>query len=393
MIHVAYLTDSLVSGGAQRQLVELARNLSHREGVRVSVVVYHDLDFFGDRLRQAGVPLTVLRKGGKLDLRLVPRLGAWIRTNKPDVLHAFQLHPAVWGLLALRMVQRAARPAYVAGQRSQLRDGFVERMLQALVFHGSDAITVNATDVMGEIAVRHPRVRTRTLYLPNGIDLEDWDERADRESPVPADREHFHFALIGGLRPAKNHRGLLEAISLVPPERRKKWRVWFVGDETSGGPFADGVRRQIVERGLSEIVRILPATSEVPALMRHLDALVLPSLEEGFPNVLLEAMASRLPCVATRVGEVPQLLGDGEAGFVVPPSDGAALALALERIEDMPEPERRAMGERARRAVETRFSLEAVASRHLALYQELARRKRPPDTRPLPSAHRERAAR
>jgi glycosyltransferase involved in cell wall biosynthesis len=105
--------------------------------------------------------------------------------------------------------------------------------------------------------------------------------------------------------------------------------------------------------------------------MRHLDVLVLPSRFEGFPNVLLEAMASRLPAVATPAGDVPSLMEDGRTGFLVPLGDAAALARALERLEDMGPEGRRALGERARTAVEQRYRIEVVAEQHLALYRRL----------------------
>jgi glycosyltransferase involved in cell wall biosynthesis len=118
-------------------------------------------------------------------------------------------------------------------------------------------------------------------------------------------------------------------------------------------------------------VRLVSETPEIPALRRVADAVVLPSLFEGFPNVLLEAMASGLPAVATAVGDVPSLIEEGVTGFLVPSGDAAALALALERLHALGPEARRAMGRAARAQVEARHQLEGVAARHLTLYESL----------------------
>jgi glycosyltransferase involved in cell wall biosynthesis len=100
---------------------------------------------------------------------------------------------------------------------------------------------------------------------------------------------------------------------------------------------------------------------------------VLPSLWEGFPNVLLEAMASRVPAVATRVGEVPRMIADGETGFLVEPGDTEALAAALMRLHALAPAERTAMAARARAVVESRYQIAAIAHAHRDLYAALVR--------------------
>ena len=116
---------------------------------------------------------------------------------------------------------------------------------------------------------------------------------------------------------------------------------------------------------------IVPPVGNVASVLSRLDALVLCSDFEGFPNVVLEAMASRLPVVATRVGDVPSLIDEGGTGFVVEPRDAAGLAAALERLASLDPGAREAMGARARARVEERFRMEAVASSYLELYEEL----------------------
>lgn len=317
------------------------------------------------------MPVDVLRKRGKLDAGVVLALRSWLRRETPDVLHAFQLHPAAWSLLAVRTLPRAQRPVFVAGQRAQLRTGTFDRLLQTAVFEGSDAVAVNTSAVADRIRQEYGLGSERVRYLPNGIDLVDWDERSKRASPLTETGGTLRLAVVGSLRPVKNHQGVLEALSQVSASRRGSWRVYFVGAGTQGSPAALRLHGEIVSRGLENVVRLFPETSEMPALLRSMHGLVLPSLQEGFPNVVLEAMASRLPCIATAVGEVGSLIEEDSTGFLVPPGNAALLARALVRLWERSEPERRAMGERARRRVEERFSLERVAAAHRELYRSL----------------------
>ena len=353
--------------------MQLACSLHGREGVRVSVLVYHDIPFFAPPLAEAGVPVHVLRKRAKLDPGLLLAMRRWLIDGAPDVIHAFQLFPALWAALVHRTLPRAHRPVFVAAERSALLRTPVNEIAQRLVYRRADAVTANSVRVADEIVRRLGVPAGRVHYLPNGIDLAGWDARAVRPAPITPEPGCLHLALVGGLRREKNHALLLDALSRMGPSLRAATRVWLVGGETGGSAYAAFVRDEISRRALGEIVRIVPETAEIPALLRVVDALVLPSLFEGFPNVLLEAMAASIPALACAVGDVPDLVADGETGLLVPPGDAAALARAIERLHAMGPDARRAMGRTARARAESRYRLADVAAQHLALYASLAR--------------------
>jgi len=380
-MHVVVLIDSLGSGGAQRQAVELARRLVREHGLRVSFLVYHDYGFHAERLREAGIPVRLVARRGKADLAFPWRLRRALLALAPDVVHAFLLSPGLWGLVALAGVRGARRPLFVAAERCEM-SAYSPRELavQRFVYRRSDLVTANARNAAREIEERIGVPAERVRYLPNGIDLADWDRQAEAPCPLPLAPGRFHLALVGGFRPQKNHGLVLDALEALPPARRERLEVWFVGAEVDGAEYPRWVQAEIARRGLDGVVRTAPPTPAVPSLLRHLDALVLPSLYEGFPNVLLEAMASSLPAIATPVGDVPGMLEDGRTGLVVPLGRPDALAAALERLIDLPEAERRALGARAREVVEARYRMEEIARLHVELYREglagLARRGR-----------------
>jgi glycosyltransferase involved in cell wall biosynthesis len=372
-MHVAFLIDNLGSGGAQRQAVEIAVHLRREAGLRVGFGVYRRNDFFRPRLEAAGIPVHDLPKRGGPDPLFPRRLRAWIEREAPDVVHAFGPMPTLWAALASRGL-RGPRPVWIAAERSSPHENVGPWVAWALrrLYGAYDAVTANSRPAARALAERFGVDPGRVHYLPNGIDLAEWDRRA--AGPVPIDLEpgRFHLALVGRISEEKNHRLFLAALARVAPEARRDLRVWLVGAEDGPPRFLDGIRAEIASLGLADCLRMLPPTPELPALMARLDALVLPSRYEGFPNVVLEAMASRLPVLASAVGDVPSLVEDGRTGFVVPAGDVAGLAAGLERLLSASAETRAAMGAAGRAAVESRYRIEHVAELHRDLYRRLA---------------------
>ena len=108
-MHVVYAIDRLGSGGAQRQVVELAISMARADGVSVTLVAYPHPNFFAERLRVSGVRVVEIAKSSKLDLPFPLRLRRWIATNQVDVVHAFLLGPVLWSSIAVRLVGAQAQ--------------------------------------------------------------------------------------------------------------------------------------------------------------------------------------------------------------------------------------------------------------------------------------------
>jgi glycosyltransferase involved in cell wall biosynthesis len=376
-IQVVFAIDDLQSGGAQRQAVELAVSLVRDHGVHVEFLVYRHVDFFADRLRDVGIPITAVPKHAKFDLLYPRRIRAWLRDRpEVDVLHGFMLVPSLWAWLAWRGLPRASRPAFVASERSNgVPTSRLEWVAQRLAFRGCDALTANSRPVAESLRWLRPGPEHEVHYLPNGIDLADWDRSAVGASPVELEPGRFHVGVVGRLDPAKGQDVLIEALIRIGPAELEGWRVYLVGaiarNQTA---FVAALQDRIRASGLEGIVQLLPPVPRVAALVRQLDLVVLPSRLEGFPNAVLEAMASRVPVVAAAVGDVPELLAEGTNGVLCPPGDADALAGALRRIRALSGAARAEMAERARRTVEERYEMRWISKRYLELYRSLLAR-------------------
>jgi glycosyltransferase involved in cell wall biosynthesis len=196
-------------------------------------------------------------------------------------------------------------------------------------------------------------------FIPNGLHLDDFPAALMVPPPPPI------ILTVARFDPVKGHEDLLAAASLVI-ERRPDARFVWVG---AGGEF-EPMRRRVRVMGLEAAIELPGETDDVLPFLHRAHLFVLPSHQEGVPGSALEAMAARLPVVATRVGGLPEIVDDGITGRLVPPRDTRALAQAiLDLLEDSTRCQ--SMGEAGRRRVERCFSRETFIKAHEKLYREL----------------------
>lgn len=219
--------------------------------------------------------------------------------------------------------------------------------------------------------------QVKVFYAPNGVDVERFGPGPDaaRGRPLLGDFASHGTLLImnvGRLDPIKDQEGLLDAFDLLCKSDKpfaSRLRLAIVGE----GPERPALERHIARLELAGQVRLLGNRNDVPALLGEANIFVLSSIAEGMPGVVLEAMASGLPVVATKVGGTVELVVDGETGVLVAASNPAELAAALNRYCRDPELRRR-HGHAGRARVERQLSLTSMLSAYVALYDKLLAR-------------------
>ena len=170
---------------------------------------------------------------------------------------------------------------------------------------------------------------------------------------------------IGRLTEQKGHRYLLAAL----PSLLATWpelRCVIIGE----GELGETLKNLAVRLGVSSTCVFVGARPDIPVILAAADLLVLPSVSEGFPFVLLEALAMRLPVVASRVNGVPELIEDRKTGRLVPPRDSQALAKVIRELLLDP-PQAAATGEQGRRVVQERFTADGMVAQTVALFESV----------------------
>jgi glycosyltransferase involved in cell wall biosynthesis len=245
-----------------------------------------------------------------------------------------------------------------------LRPGFgvAHRRLEGFAARHADLVCANA-DAVRAVCIEeegcHP---DRVAVVRNGLDIPRFDAlAAQQETPLPLRPGDFAIAVVGNLWPVKGHTTLVEAAALLAG-RAPHVKFLCVGE----GVMRPVLERRLRELGIEDRVLLLGHRTDVPAILARANAFTLCSSNEGLSNAIMEAMAARLPAIATRVGGNAELLTDGR-GVLVPFGDPRALASAVERILADAQ-EARAMGRRARAFVEAELSLDRMQSDHEKLY-------------------------
>ncbi|MBC7905455.1 MAG: glycosyltransferase [Rhodospirillaceae bacterium] len=367
-MRITILARSLDAGGAERQLVVLAAALRQR-GHWVSVLTFYPGGAMRPALEAAGVQVSSLDKRHRWDVlgfgrSLVRRL----RQDRPDVVHSVLTVP---NILAAIMVRLAGRPRLVWGIRSSVMDLSrfdrvsrlsygIERLLSTL----PDAIIVNSQAGLRHYAGAGYPAKRMTV-IPNGIDTAIFHpdpagrDRVRREWGVAHDT--VLIGLVARLDPMKDHPTFLKAAGLL------QGNVHFVCVGDGPPAYQAELTRLAASSGLDGKVLWAGARSDMPAVYSALDLDVLCSTGEGFPNVVAEAMACAVPCVATDVGDCADIVG--EPSRLVPPSEPAQLAAAMAAVLALPPSDRVAEGERGRQRIIDHFSVAAMAERSLEVFR------------------------
>ncbi|MGC9399873.1 MAG: glycosyltransferase [Anaerolineae bacterium] len=380
-LNVLLLNTQMEAAGAQKAMLELARGLKQR-GHEVTVVTMYDKDayvpLFEERYGLEIVDLEMKQPGAKNPLirawrfaRGLIRLYRLMRAKRPQVVQTFSHYSNILGPFIAWL---ARAPMRVSSQRMSLKD-YPDWLLH------SDRIVANSFLTHKMVAVsegtRHFSIEEegirpdKLVTIHNGIDVErfsiDLSSKAEQalRHELRLEPDSLIILTVARLHPQKGHKYLIEAIPHILRDFPQA-RFLFVGE----GELAEELKAQVRGADLEKYVRFLGVRQDVPQLLAISDLFVLPSLWEGLPNSVLEAMAAGVPVVATHVDGTPEIIGDGDTGILIPPADPAALEQAIRRLlKD--ESLQASIAKAAKKHVERKFSRDANTIAFIDLYQSL----------------------
>jgi len=372
---VLHIISGLKAHGAEMMLYKLLCGMD-RDRFDPVVMSLGVADKLRGRIESLGVPVHRLGMSSRQPFNIpLLRMRRIARDVAPDLIQGWMYH----GNLAASLTRRLSggHPVVLWNVRHCVHDiGQEKPLMRQLIRFGArlstgvDAVIYNSRlsakqhEAMGYCAAR-------TRHLPNGFDTSLF-------KPSNAARNHFRtrlelgestplIGMVGRFHSMKDHANFFKAAALVKAHHRDVHFVCIGRGLSVDNPV---VRQLVSTEGLEGSVHLLGEQDDIATAMAGLDILCSSSWSESFPNVLGEAMACEVACVATDVGDSSWLVGD--SGQVVPPRNPQALADGVRALLAMPESERKALGKRGRRRVLENFGLDAIARRYESLYASMA---------------------
>lgn len=377
MIHVLHIITRLDVGGSTENTVISATRMPRAE-FRCRLISGHTSNpppGLANGLSRASVPWSQVQHLRRQVNPILDPLAFWrlwreIRKSRPDIVHTHSSKAGFLGRLAARI---AGVPHIVHTPHGHIFHAYFSGAatgafiaLERMAARWTDRI-ITLSDEEARDHLQHQIGRPEQfITIPSGVDLAAVTAapvvRLSPEGPV--------VGTVARLVPVKGLQHLIDAAPAIV-RRCPTARFLLVGD----GEMRGGLERTVRSLGLGDRITFAGFREDVPAVLAGMDVFVLPSLNEGMGRVLVMAMALGKPIVATRVGGVPELLGDGEAGILVPPGDPSAIADAVSGL--LADPRRAsALGEAGLRRA-PRYSAEAMISALAKLYHEVVEDARP----------------
>ena len=370
---VLHVIHHLVVGGMENGLVNLINKMPPQR-FRHAIACVEDYSDFRQRLQRPDVEVLAMHRS---------RIGTW--TLRRQFFHLCRrLRPAIVhtrgpsGLDALLPMRLAGVRHSVHGEHGwdvndlhgkNLKPALLRRLHSPLV---ERYITVSK-DLQRYLVDRVGIAPSRITQIYNGVDTERFAPVGDRPvGLLPAgfvERDGVVIGSVGRIQAVKDHETLVRAFAALAGqshENGRRLRLVVVGE----GPLLQDLRRLVESLGLSRLAWLPGAVTNIPEVLRALDVFVLPSLNEGISNTILEAMATGLPVVATAVGGNPELLEEGMTGRLFAPRDVEGLTQLLAEYVAAPSLVRQHACSARRHAVE-RFGLDAMVNHYQTVYEEL----------------------
>lgn len=363
-MRIAHLIETDGPGGAERVVAELATALQQNGADNVVFVPPRGDGWLGEQVRDSGVAIDHFHLHSPVSLECARLLAASFRRRKVSVAHSHEFSMAVYGAWASWL---AGIPHIITMHGSRYYAGRLQRRIAMRAAIGYSRQTVAVSTPLAEHLRRDLLVQpSRISVVSNGVRPRSPSQTNLRDELRLAPGDTLAVS-VGNLYPVKGHMHLLEAVARLTA-RHPHLHVALSGR----GGLADALAAQAHECGIGERVHLLGLRSDVPEILAAADLFVLPSLSEGLPLALLEAMFAGCAIVASDVGEIATALDHGSAGILVPPGDATALANAIDAVLAS-RSNADALGRRAKRRALAEYDVSHMVRRYGLMYERALR--------------------
>lgn len=344
MKKIILFTDSLVGGGAQRQLVGLAQLLKV-QGYDVTVLTYHKNEFYLPFLKENDIKYVYLSKAENKFLR-IPQIISYIRNEKPDTFIAYQETPSLIASIAKLMMRKVN--VIVSERNTTQKIGFNER-IRFFLFRWVDKIVPNSYSQENFIKSRYPKLINKIKTITNFVDI-------DKFQYVPKTKgDTALIVVVATIFESKNTLGFIDALKTIK-DRGLNFKVKWFGRSDLYMDYLQACYEKIKEYNLEMHIELLDKTRQIHEEYINADYICLPSFYEGTPNVICEAMSCGRPIICSNICDNPIYVQEQVNGYLFDPSKTEDIANAIQKAIETVDDEYTILCKNSRRLAEDKLS-------------------------------------
>lgn len=369
VVHLIYKLDF---GGLETLLIECVNRMP-ADKYRHAIVCLTDYTEFSKKITRADVEIFSLNK--KPGLGLDTHIAIWklFKKLKPSVLHTYNLS-AIEYTVAATFAGVPVRVHAEHGRDASDPEGtnWKHNLLRRLLIPFVDYFIPVSNDLQNWLRSRIHVPDKKNYLINNGVDTRQFSIKKNSDvlrTESGFSEDSFIIGTVGRIQDVKNHTGLIDAFILLRellPEQKEHLKLVIIGD----GPLLTSLKTKVENAGLTDHVWLPGARDDIADIMQSFSLFAMTSIAEGTPVVILEAMASGLPVVATKVGGIPEVVIDNHTGKLVAAGDPAAFAHALSTYVVTPNTLAQ-HGMAGRKRAEDIYSVEAMLGAYTGLYDKL----------------------
>lgn len=367
-IKILYLLDGFHLGGAESKVLELVRYLDKTQ-YEITVCSFLSEGELKNKFEALGIRVVVISRRSQFDFFIIPKLIRLIKEHHFQIVQTLLFYTDFIGTLTARF---AGVPHTISWETISHHHTFYHSWHRIIAYRLAmkcvNRIVVVSNDVKDSLIHLRNISRKKIITIHYGVDLSKFKQPSVKSirNLLKLNSHDPVIGVVARLDRIKGHHYLIQALPHIV-KKYQKMVCLFIGD----GEIKNDLKIQCQKLGLEDHVTFLGFRDDIPEILSILDLFVLPSLSEGFPNVILEAMASSVPVVASSVGGIPEVLIHNKTGKLVKPGDSKGLARAMLEILDNRKLKNKFVN-RGQQFVKKEFSLGKQVGEFEKLYKTLS---------------------
>lgn len=359
------LIDSLgYRGGAERQFAGLAMSL-HQQGLTVKILAYHNHDGYQNELKKAGVPFEIIQNvSGRI--KKLMAIKRQLSIENPDIVITYKGGP---NLMACLFKALGAKWKLIVSDRNTLQEvsGGV-KMTYKWFYRFADAIVPNSYSQRDFIVKHFPKLENKICVITNFTDTDNFHPNLDKIN----NSEKKAIVTAARITTQKNVTNYIEAVNILKQQYGKSVNFfWYGRFYKNEDDYASLCKLKIKEYNLQDTFRFMPYEKNIEEIYRRYDYFCLPSLWEGYPNALCEAMASGMIVAASRICDNEKIISDGENGFLFNQSSPQDMAATLNMMISLSQDEMKRISANARKFTLENLSVKEFTDKYITLMHTL----------------------